>query len=62
MKNQCSSVRCALWKTEGFVYLYLKQEEQGRDGLSTWAEGGQLTDEKRENDSVLVGFHLVSRI
>lgn len=62
MKNQCSSMRCALQKTEGFVYLYLKHEEQGRDGLSAWAECGQLSDEKRENDLVLFAFHLVSRI
>lgn len=58
MKNQCSSVKCVLQKTEGLIYPCLKQEEPERDGLTVWADGVQLTDERKEND--LVSFLLPS--
>lgn len=39
MKNQCGLVKCLLQKTEGFIYPYLKQKEQGRHGLTPWPDG-----------------------
>ena len=40
-------VKCLLQKTEGFFYPYLKQKEQGRDGITAWADGIWLTDERQ---------------
>lgn len=40
-------VKRLLQKTEGFIYPYLKQKEQGRDGIMAWADGLWLTDERQ---------------
>lgn len=45
-------------KTEDFIYSYLKQKEQGRDGLIAWADGIWLTKGRRMIQCLFY-FHLL---